>query len=183
MPDTSKDTVKDIIKDIIITIETLSTSYDAVVLQIGAAVFNKVTGKIDAIFVVNIDPESQKKYGRTIDARTVKFWKGRSEETIKDVFREQISVESAINAFDKFIRKHLYSRKFSLCWMTDLGFVSPIIHSLKNSLGSECVWLRKNERDCNTLFSEFGKTLDKTQITDCVTKLVTYIKTIKELYA
>lgn len=170
------------IKDIIITIETMSTSYNAVVLQIGAAVFDKTTGKVDAVFVTNINPESQKKYGRIIDKRTVEFWKRQPEETIRDVFIDQISVESAIHAFDAFLRKNLPSRKYSLCWMTDLGFVSPIIHSLKKSLGSECVWLRTNERDCKTILSEFGKTVEK-KSSGCIPKLVSYVKAMKELYA
>lgn len=60
--------------DLMIDIETLSTSYNAVITQIGACYFDRETGEIGKEFSANIQIQDCLNKGLEVRGDTIKFW-------------------------------------------------------------------------------------------------------------
>ena len=69
--------------ELMIDIETLGTSKNSVILSIGAVQFTDAG--VEKSFYVRVDPESCTDWGLQIDARTVMWWFGQSEEARNEV--------------------------------------------------------------------------------------------------
>ena len=65
-------------QNVMVDIETLGTSSNSVILSIGAVEFDNEN--LGAEFEVYIDPESCTDHGLVIDAPTVMWWLGQSNE-------------------------------------------------------------------------------------------------------
>lgn len=72
-----------LVRDIVLDLETLSTKTNAVVLAIGMVEINRHTGEVVNELYLELDPREQQRFGFHLDADTVGWWMGQSEEARK----------------------------------------------------------------------------------------------------
>ena len=85
--------------------ETLGTSFNAPVIQIGAVKFNTV-GEILDKFYTNINWNDLSKYSFTTDYPTLQWWMETQSEAAKTLFTgETMLLKDAFKAFEKWIGK------------------------------------------------------------------------------
>ncbi len=86
-------------KDAMIDLETMGTSHDAAIIQIGACYFNRETGEIGNTFFSNVDLNSELESGFEVDGSTIMWWLGQSEEARKSLFSQPIGTNTTILHF------------------------------------------------------------------------------------
>lgn len=125
---------------LMIDFETLNTAPDAVVLSLGAVLFNR-EGEIGRHYWV-FDLQQQIKYGRTIGAATLLWWM-EQEESAKEIIR-QATCEGKdalqwYRSFVSFLLEHNapYTPRI---WSHGADFDAPIFESLLSTLGKEPLW-------------------------------------------
>jgi len=139
--------------DVSIDIETLGNKYNAPLLSIGAASFNRHTGKHGPTFYQEIDPVSSLRVG-TPTASTIAWWikQGKDAQRIFDESEEaranKMHLASALLNFTTFVR----SLGAPCVWGNGPSFDITIIeHSIdKGSVGLEPPWVFWNVRDVRT---------------------------------
>ena len=96
-------------KDVMIDFETLDTSPNAVVVQIGAVEFDRTTGEIGREFKVNVDAQSAVNSGATLNASTVEFWLNQSNEARASILASpKIPIYKAFDDLNKFLSNCKY---------------------------------------------------------------------------
>lgn len=93
--------------NIMVDLETLSTSQNAVVLEISAVEFNRKTGEMGEVFDVKLELDEQFKSHREIDERTLLWWLDQSREAKNEVFNGDVkaSVFYALEDFSAFVKR------------------------------------------------------------------------------
>ena len=92
--------------NMMLDIETFGTSVDAVIVQIGAAYFNRGTGEVGETFKANIDANSCVEEGFTIDADTVYWWMHQRREAMESIMKPPLVViRSGLSYFNEFAKK------------------------------------------------------------------------------
>lgn len=116
--------------DIVIDIETLDTEDSAVIVSIGAVIFNRADppGTYIDDFHVKLDTENQP--GRTISASTVSWWMSEDmEEARKAAFnvskREKVRLGLALKQLEDFISKYHLEE----CWGCSPDFDMGILEN------------------------------------------------------
>lgn len=92
--------------DVSIDLETLGNTYGAAILSIGAASFNRDTGKIEPTYSAKIDLEEALRYGR-VEASTLRWWFGQSKEAQHAALSAgggAVTMQQALQGFNAFIR-------------------------------------------------------------------------------
>ena len=91
-------------KDLMIDLETLGSSNDAVIVQIGACYFDRHTAEIGNTFKQNIDINSCLREGFAVDGDTIKWW---MTEQINQVtfYGDTVLIKPAIASFIEFSNK------------------------------------------------------------------------------
>jgi len=105
--------------DIMVDIETLATSYNAVITQIGACYFDRETGEIGEQFCVNISVKDCLDIGMVIDDGSLKFWFEQKEHSW---LKGYISLTGALQKFRNFCRQNKKAKIWS-----HVTFDMPII--------------------------------------------------------
>ena len=136
--------------DIMVDLETLGTSTDATVFQVGAIAFDIETGEIIDTFnkVCNIEFEDLK-----VDGSTLQWWLKTNKELLHDLLNNQHSCteKSMWQDFNRFL--HLQQSKcFDLClWGNGISFdVAMVKHNLMQNCGNYFIKYNK-ERDVRTI--------------------------------
>jgi hypothetical protein len=100
-------------KDIMLDLETMGTSHDAAIIQIGACYFDRNTGEIGEEFLVNVDLKNEMERGFLVDASTIGFWMIQSDEARYSVMDADNVAQSltALQDFNDFAKgvKHVWS--------------------------------------------------------------------------
>ena len=93
--------------DVMIDLETFGTSNNAVIVQIGAVIFDRKTGKIEQnTFFANVTADSCVKAGMEMDASTVEWWLKQSKEARESLFTEpRLDVVSVLTQFKAWLEK------------------------------------------------------------------------------
>ncbi len=110
-----------------IDLETLGTSYDSVVLTIGAAKFNPFnTTEPHSKLYLKLDTSDQVDIGRVIDDGTLKWWGTQSEEVRNDTFSEhdRVEVGEALDVLTEWFSD------VSKIWCQGPSFDFPILQNL-----------------------------------------------------
>lgn len=134
---------------IMFDLETLATTPDAVISQIGAVEFSPDTGKIGEKFAVyvNIDQKN-----RRIDPDTVRWWM-RQSDAARSTFYENDNDHDLRVALALFA-DWAQPKNAACIWSHGLGFDVPILkHALHNEIGAAPWWDFRGERDTRTLFA------------------------------
>lgn len=157
---------------IMVDIETLDTQQSAVVLSIGAVVFDPHSKALGETFYVEFtdDLASQQIKGRTISADTVRWWMMQSDAA-KVVFANRdaadlivkgkinvasrLSTEDGLNEFSHFVARN-GGNKVEL-WGNGSDFDNVIIGSLYDSFDMIKPWSYGKNRCYRTMKRVFGE--------------------------
>lgn len=143
---------------IMLDLETLSLNPNAVVTQIGFALFDLVPkeGQINGIIdsgCYHLDIESQMKMGRSITWSTIEWWLRQEKEAQnKLVGATRMSVRSAIDQFFMIPNEYgLGWTDFEGVWANGTNFDLPIIEDLLFCYDYKTPWHYRAPRDTRTL--------------------------------
>jgi hypothetical protein len=139
--------------DAMIDIETLSTSPNALVLTIGAIIFNPrdepIPLKNMKTFYKRIDIESCKVLKLDVDKNTLEWWKDQPKESryeaIENTDREH--VKSVLLSLSDFIKD------CNCIWANSPNFDCVILENVYKKLGLEIPWKFWNLRDTRTVYA------------------------------
>ncbi|MDC8457840.1 3'-5' exonuclease [Marinobacter sp. DS40M6] len=145
--------------DAMIDIETLDTRPSAVVIAIGVVLFNRREPSIKMkglhlVFGKKEFRDEQIMMGRTVDKKTVIWWKGQ-EPAAKKIFK-QANVKSMTDMFEKLTAFLTQGDVKYLIWGNGASFDNTIVTSLYDSFGLEAPWKFWNDRCFRTFKGEHG---------------------------
>lgn len=140
---------------VMIDLETLGVGQRAVILSIGAALWNPETGVVsDFTFHIGLEVEEQLAKGRKIDASTFGWWMQQSDEArTAIVTRVAKSPREALMIFSKWFG----DMEGAEVWGHGCGFDINLMESLYADYGMIPPWKYNKVRDTRTLFAAAGK--------------------------
>lgn len=142
---------------IMVDLETLDNKVGAVITQIGAASFDRLTGKIDRMFAINIDAASCQKRGMTISADTVMWWLQQSKEAQNSLSTPQPRpVDEALKEFKGWAAEYRHSLTDKLIFWCHASFDFPIIMRAFELCDIEPFWGYRDYRDIRTVVDLAG---------------------------
>jgi hypothetical protein len=146
-----------------VDIETLGTTEDSVILQIGAVVFDKYdenTNPIKAEFLTDMTISDQIRiYKRTVDSDTLIWWidevgsKAR-ESVLKRYTSNDLLICSTYNAledFNNFVCSHIDEEDHNFVWSNSPSFDLAIIKHAMRQCDIKPTWNHWEERDVRTM--------------------------------
>jgi hypothetical protein len=133
---------------LMIDVETLGTRSNAVILSIGAVLFD-LKGNIEEVYHRGIDIDSCLKAGLQVDGGTIEWWMKQEEQAIARVFGlEKYSLEEAL--YD-FMTLSTEQEKWYI-WSHGSNFDTVLIENAYKAVGKKVWWKYTNVRDTRTLF-------------------------------
>ncbi len=150
-------------KDIMLDIETLDTAQSAVVLSIGAVVFDPHSKELGEKFYVEFtyDLATQQRVGRTVSAGTVVWWMQQGAAA-KQIFADpspegvrRVSTAQGLTEFASFISRN--GGKEAKLWGNGSDFDNVIVGSLFDSFGLVKPWSYGRNRCYRTMKRMFGE--------------------------
>ena len=145
--------------NLIIDLETLGTREGAVVVSLGATLFDFENGKndfdryIDEGFHVKFDIADQiRNHKRKVEDGTLAWWKEQSESARKILkpSDEDASMRDGLEMFNAWLRSSKYDFKKSYVWSRGTYFDFPKVESMYDQLGLECGFNTWKIRDVRT---------------------------------
>ena len=133
-----------------VDLETYATTADAIVMTIGAIVFDN-SGNEKASFYRRITEESCISIGLVKDLNTVKFWNNQSKESRFEIETpiDRVYIIDAINDFSKFWKDN----NCKYFWCLGANFDEPILSLIYARLNLEKPWMFYNVKCLRTLYS------------------------------
>lgn len=150
-------------KDIMLDIETLDTAQSAVVLSIGAVVFDPHSKELGEKFYVEFttDLDTQQRVGRTVSAATVTWWMQQGAAA-KQIFADpspegvrRVSTAQGLTEFASFVSRN--GGKEAKLWGNGSDFDNVIVGSLFDSFGLAKPWSYSRNRCYRTMKRMFGE--------------------------
>jgi len=139
--------------DLMIDLETLGTGADAIVVSIGAVLFDPKTGQCGAEFYRKLDFQDQIDKGRKPTQGAVEFWINQSKEAQKVFQEEGIPTSKALEEFKAFILAN--SNEYDCRpWGNGPSFDLTIMETLLSDFKVTCPWRFYNIR-CLRTFKEY----------------------------
>lgn len=136
-------------RHLMIDLETLGTTRNAVVLSIGATIFDPTKeGTIDTLYL-KVDIEEQTEtYNRVISEETLNWWSTQSPDAILEAMGDddRISYREALEKVRKF------AWGCDRVWANGSVFDIPIMEDCFNDLEMPVPWQFYNIRDCRTIY-------------------------------
>ena len=148
---------------IMLDIETLDTTQSAVVLSIGAVVFDPHSKTLGETFYVEFtaDLDTQQRVGRTVSAATVTWWMQQGAAA-KQIFVDpapegvrRVSTAQGLTEFASFIARN--GGKEVQLWGNGADFDNVIVGSLFDSFGLAKPWSYGKNRCYRTMKRLFGE--------------------------
>lgn len=145
--------------NLIIDLETLGTREGAVVISLGATLFDFENGKndfdsyIENGFHVKFDVKDQvRNYKRGIEDGTLAWWKEQSAEARKILVPsdEDASMLEGLEMFNAWLRASKYDFKNSYVWSRGTYFDFPKVESMYDQLNLKCGFNTWKIRDVRT---------------------------------
>lgn len=147
-------------KNVMLDLETMGKRAGCAIVSIGACRFNPESGNVGVTFYRNVELQSCIDAGLHINADTVYWWLGQSEEARLSLMRgERLSLFQALSDFKTFFNEV----PDSIVWGHGSSFDIPIMEAAYSALESDFAtghtypWTYKNIRDVRTVLS-LGKT-------------------------
>ena len=138
-------------KHVMIDIEALDKKPTAAIVSLAAAVFDPMTGRVDASMYRTVNIESSEAAGGTIGADTVKWWFKKSREVQAAVLSEQaVQLGVALADLNLFVLAYCDADSVKV-WARGTDYDMPIISHAMQSLGIRPVWNFWNVRDVRTV--------------------------------
>ena len=149
---------------IMLDLETLDTGPDAVVIGIGAIVFDPESQKLGDTFYVEMsdDIDAQQRLGRTISGGTLTWWMGQNTEA-KAIFSKdgvspdiRIPTYDALQKFKSFVEAN--GAGTAMLWGNGANFDNVILRNLYSAFGMVAPWKFYNDR-CHRTVKNLAITL------------------------
>lgn len=141
-------------RDVMVDLETMSVSPHAAIVSFGAVSFDMSRLVCGERFYTTINLESCVKFGRTIDAGTVKWWLKQSQDARNDILGgRQHTLDDALRAFESWLDEHTLARNMRCIWGNGADFDCVILRESFKACGMNEPWLFKNNRCFRTLKS------------------------------
>ena len=138
-------------KHCMIDIETLGSQPGSVVVSIGAAMFEPLGEELGEEFYVNVDEESSKELGLTVDDSTLQWW-GRQSEEARNALLHPPPKPCAV-AFLEF-REWFRAQKAEFAWGHGATFDVVLLERVFAKLPFAPPWRWWNARDTRTVFGQ-----------------------------
>ena len=140
-----------------IDLEVMAKKPDGAIAAIAAVPFDMVSGVTDdALFYEVVDLRSSEKYGGSIDADTVLWWLGKSDNAQSEI----INSEKAIDLPDALTRLSSFASEFCeervQVWGNGSNFDNVILRTAYENCAITPVWKHWNDRDVRTIV-ELGR--------------------------
>lgn len=134
---------------LMIDLETLSTSPNAVVLSLGAVVFDKQT--IQHTEHIVFDAQEQiERYRRHVSTRTVAWWADQSTEAKQVLAPEHgLAMRGGLRLLDTLLSPQDWDNV--QVWANGASFDIPILHTMYECLHRQAPWKFYNERCYRTM--------------------------------
>lgn len=147
-------------KHLMIDLETMGNKPDSAIVAIAAVPFDMVSGvSDDALFYEIIDLRSSEKHGGSIDADTVLWWLGKSDNARSEI----INSEKAIDLPDALTRLSSFASEFCeervQVWGNGSNFDNVILRTAYENCAITPFWKHWNDRDVRTIV-ELGRNAD-----------------------
>ncbi len=147
--------------DLMIDIETLGTGPYSVILSIAAVEFDITTGKTGKEFYSIIDPASCQLHGLKIDADTVLWWMGQSDEARGEFTKRKEKMLPLLRAL-RLLAKYLEDRKADVnIWANSPAFDCARIREAYSMCQIDAPWSYRQERDYRTILAQYPYSIPK----------------------
>jgi len=147
-------------KHLMIDLETMGNKPDSAIVAIAAVPFDMVSGVTDdALFYDVVDLRSSEKYGGIIDADTVLWWLGKSENARGEITNamKMIDLPVALTRLNSFAFEFCEERV--QVWGNGSNFDNVILRSAYENCEITPFWKHWNDRDVRTIV-ELGRNAD-----------------------
>ena len=133
---------------LMIDLETLGTKSNAVILSVGAVLFD-LEGNIEALMHRGINIDSCLRVGLEVDGGTIEFWLKQSKENIDKLMNvSRLSLNEVLNEL-AFL--NLYQSEWYI-WSHGSNFDTVLLENAYKAVGQKVWWKYNNVRDTRTLF-------------------------------
>lgn len=133
---------------LMVDIETMGTKSNSAIISVGAVEFNIETGETGKEFYRNVTLKSSVELGLNVDADTVMWWMGQSEDARKSLVKEKpTTISQALADFGEFC-----NRGYQI-WGNSASFDLGLLQDAYDKLNVEIPWDFRKERCVRTLVS------------------------------
>lgn len=140
---------------LMIDLETLSTENNAIVTQLGWAMFDPSASEVAKSGVFHLNIGEQVKRGLDMSWDTVSWWFEQDEEARRNMVRkERISVDHALNNFSGAVADF---QIVAGVWSHGAMFDLVVLANLYKAFDRKVPWNFRLARDTRTLFALAGK--------------------------
>jgi len=171
-------------KHVMLDLETLGHGPNAVIVAIGAVLFDLEDDKVLESWYTVIDPVSSVKHGLTMTPETVCWWLQQSDDARK-IFsdKSKLDLVTALHLFAAWIKEHDPAG----IWGNGADFDNVIINSAYIAIKEQLPWKYYKNRCFRTLKSLFKVEVERQGVhhnaVDDATYQVAVLKEINEIYA
>lgn len=135
-------------KHLMLDLETLGTSNRAVIIQLGACVFDPDEPNIIPSWGTNVSIDSCLQAGGEVNGDTIMWWLGQSQEARASVHAQpRFAIAAALKNLTNFYTQHNCKR----IWSHGATFDIVIVKHYLNALNLQAPWKFYHERDTRTL--------------------------------
>jgi hypothetical protein len=135
-------------RQIMLDIETLGVTPGSAILSIAAVDFDRE--KIGRHFYRNIQPESNRLAGLTVDPATVTWWDEQAPGAREALNRNQVPIEQALEELNNFIA---IDRRCEV-WGNGADFDKPLLDAAYRACGMRAAWPTFSGRCYRTMKSQ-----------------------------
>lgn len=136
-----------------IDLETFGSENTSVITSLAIVIFNPYTGETIDSMKVDIDIQSSMNYGATVNASTLLWWLGQSEDARKGLIdgqKNSIDLKKAMQRVHFFLIKNFDVKEVKL-WGNGSSFDLSILSNSFKLVGLPETWKHYNERDVRTI--------------------------------
>lgn len=135
--------------DLMIDLETLGTSPDSVIVEIGAVFFDRKTGFLRKHYNVLVNAKDCEDWGLVTNEATIEWWQNKGVDTINFYNESRASLVTAIMGLWSFYKNNATPK--TLVWVNGMDFDLAILRTAFNNLGMFLPWEYSAGRDVRTI--------------------------------
>ena len=143
------------ILNVMLDLETMGTRVGCAIASLGAVEFDPMTGEPGKEFYQTVDLESCQAAGLHLDAGTVVWWLGQSEEARQALLKDPRPLGQVLVDFRAWLPTK------SLLWGHGADFDPPILVECYRVMGFKQPWERRNVRDTRTVLAQASMEMGK----------------------
>jgi hypothetical protein len=139
--------------NVMFDLETLSTNYNAAIVQIGAVKFDTETGDIVDKFLINVSMRDTTAKGFHVDPDTVAWWNKQKPEALKSFMVNPLTLEESLHKFTSW-----YGSESMMTWCNGANFDFPILTTAYKYFNMSTPWKYWHVCDYRTVVNLAGVT-------------------------